>query len=221
MGADNLLEATVVTLDGRVLVTNPCVNSDLFFAIRGGGGGTYGVVLSVIIKTFPSPRTTLHGLSIGSLSPNISTEYYDLLGFLHAEMPRLKQGGMQGYYGMIGPPMMPTLSFIWGFYIYDKPDGTVEKLMEPIEKYLEERKEIFAYKQEIVTTDNYWDNWGRVFVNEAVANGGAAFGSRLLSEKSLEDPKKSARVFEQIGPRVLGNNVRLLSRCDPCSPQLS
>lgn len=208
MGADNLLEATIVTTDGRVLLANPCVNSDLFFAIRGGGGGTYGVVLSAVIKTFPSPRTTLHQLSIASLSPNISSEYYELLGFLHAEMPRLKAGGMQGYYGMVGPPVMSTLSFIWGFYIYDKPDGTVEKLMEPVEKYLNDRKDIFIYQQESTTAENYWDSWGKIFSNEAVANGGAAYGSRLLSEKSLEDPKKSAKVFEQIGPSVLGKNVR-------------
>jgi hypothetical protein len=45
MGADNLLEATIVTPNGRFLLANPCVNSDLFPAIRGGGGGgTFGVV---------------------------------------------------------------------------------------------------------------------------------------------------------------------------------
>jgi FAD/FMN-containing dehydrogenase len=220
MGADNLLEATIVTPDGREILTNPCINSDLFFAIRGGGGGTYGVVLSAVIKTFPSPRTTLHQLSIASvssnissnISPNISTEYYDLLGFLHAEMPRLKEGGMQGYYRMTGPPATPTLSFIWGFFIYDKPNGTVEKLMGPIKKYLDDRKDKFVYQQESMTTENYWDIWGVAFTSGAVANGGGAYGSRLLSEKSLEDPKKSARVFEHIGPSVLGKNVSPLFR---------
>ncbi|KAF1938707.1 FAD-binding domain-containing protein [Clathrospora elynae] len=42
MGAENLLEATIVTLDDRTLLANPCQNSDFFFAIRGGGGGTFG-----------------------------------------------------------------------------------------------------------------------------------------------------------------------------------
>lgn len=64
MGADNLLEAYVVTPNGRSLLTNPCENSDMFFAIRGGGGGTYGVVTEVVVKAFPTPKTTSHTFTV-------------------------------------------------------------------------------------------------------------------------------------------------------------
>src|ERR1700761_1982220 len=39
------LEFEVVTPMGDHLFANQCQNSDLFFALRGGGGGTFGVVL--------------------------------------------------------------------------------------------------------------------------------------------------------------------------------
>lgn len=39
------VEIKVVTPDGQLRIANQCQNSDLFWALRGGGGGTFGVVL--------------------------------------------------------------------------------------------------------------------------------------------------------------------------------
>ncbi|KAF2117142.1 hypothetical protein BDV96DRAFT_571629 [Lophiotrema nucula] len=206
MGADNLLEATIVTPDGKLLVTNPCKNPDVFFAIRGGGGGTFGVVLEIVVKAFPSPQTSLNVFKLASLSPTITTEFWDLMGFIHAEMPKLKEGGMQGYYYMVGPPTTPTLSFFWGFFLYNKSNGTVERLMAPIEDYLKIRPTLFAYQSNITQSPSYFPLYAGTFTNEQVANGGSAFGSRLLSPESLSDPNVTARVFEQIGPSSLKKN---------------
>ncbi|KAF8883172.1 hypothetical protein CPB84DRAFT_1750726 [Gymnopilus junonius] len=45
LGVDRVLEFKIVTPDGHLRVANKCQNEDLFFALRGGGGGTFGVVL--------------------------------------------------------------------------------------------------------------------------------------------------------------------------------
>ncbi|XP_055350326.1 uncharacterized protein LOC129596946 [Paramacrobiotus metropolitanus] len=47
LAVDNVLEMTVVTADGQLLTANSCQNKDLFWALRGGGGGTFGVVTSI------------------------------------------------------------------------------------------------------------------------------------------------------------------------------
>ena len=47
------LEFEVVTTNGLHLFANACQNSDLFFALRGGGGGTFGVVLSMTTLALP------------------------------------------------------------------------------------------------------------------------------------------------------------------------
>lgn len=56
-GAANLLEAEVVTADGRVRTVNAFQDSDLFFALRGGGGGTFGIVTRLTVRTHPLPET--------------------------------------------------------------------------------------------------------------------------------------------------------------------
>ena len=53
MGSDRILELTIVTPDGELRVCNAVQNSDLFWALRGAGGGAFGVVLNVTVKAEP------------------------------------------------------------------------------------------------------------------------------------------------------------------------
>jgi FAD/FMN-containing dehydrogenase len=56
LGAASLLEAEVVTADGRVRAVNACSEPELFWALKGGGGGTFGVVTSVTLATHELPE---------------------------------------------------------------------------------------------------------------------------------------------------------------------
>jgi FAD/FMN-containing dehydrogenase len=42
----------VVTADGEVRIANACTNPDLFWALKGGGGGSFGVVTRLTLKTY-------------------------------------------------------------------------------------------------------------------------------------------------------------------------
>jgi hypothetical protein len=55
MAAAGLLEAEIVTADGAVRTANPCASPDLFWAIKGGGGGSMGVVTKVTLRTRELP----------------------------------------------------------------------------------------------------------------------------------------------------------------------
>jgi FAD/FMN-containing dehydrogenase len=53
MAADQVLEWELVTAAGEYLVATPEENADLYWALAGGGGGTYGVVLSMTSRAYP------------------------------------------------------------------------------------------------------------------------------------------------------------------------
>ncbi|EPQ50955.1 FAD-binding domain-containing protein [Gloeophyllum trabeum ATCC 11539] len=70
MGVDRVLQFKVVTPDGKLRVANACQNEDLFFALRGGGGGTFGVVLES--TTLASPPVTLQVYVVQWTNPEAS-----------------------------------------------------------------------------------------------------------------------------------------------------
>jgi FAD/FMN-containing dehydrogenase len=53
----SLLEAEVVTADGLVRTASACSEPELFWALKGGGGGTFGVVTRLTLRTWDLPPT--------------------------------------------------------------------------------------------------------------------------------------------------------------------
>ena len=56
LAAASLLEAEVVTANGAVRIANACTNPDLFWGIKGGGGGSLGVVTRLTLQTHSLPE---------------------------------------------------------------------------------------------------------------------------------------------------------------------
>ena len=54
--AGSLLEAEVVTADGQIRIANACTNPDLFWALKGGGGGSFGVVSKLTLRVHDLPE---------------------------------------------------------------------------------------------------------------------------------------------------------------------
>ena len=54
--AGSLLEAEVVTADGQIRIANACTNPDLFWALKGGGGGSFAVVSKVTVRLHDLPE---------------------------------------------------------------------------------------------------------------------------------------------------------------------
>ncbi|KAH8915545.1 FAD-binding domain-containing protein [Atractiella rhizophila] len=77
LAIDNVLEFTVVTAAGTIVQANKYKNQDLFFALRGGGGSTFGVVVSATYITRPQLSllvgiTAYQGTSPNNLLPDLT-----------------------------------------------------------------------------------------------------------------------------------------------------
>ena len=77
LAAAALLEAEIVTADGRILVVNACQHPDLFWGLKGGGGGSLGVVTRITLKTRDLPNW--FGSVSGSIKANSDDAYKKLI----------------------------------------------------------------------------------------------------------------------------------------------
>jgi FAD/FMN-containing dehydrogenase len=78
MAAASLLQAEIVTADGHVLIANACTNPDLFWALKGGGGGSFGVVTKVTLATYELPE--FFGRVHGLIKANSDAAFRELIG---------------------------------------------------------------------------------------------------------------------------------------------
>lgn len=80
LAVDNVLQLTAVLANGSEVVASPCSHPDLFWALRGGGGGTFGVLTSVTYRLHPTQPVTGFVLTLAFLRGGSGALFLD--GFL-------------------------------------------------------------------------------------------------------------------------------------------
>ena len=91
MAADNVLEWELVTGEGEHFIATPEQHADLYWALSGGGGGTYGVVLSMKVKVHPEGPVT--GPVLTFTAPNVGNEtYWKAVEIFYKHLPTIVKG---------------------------------------------------------------------------------------------------------------------------------
>jgi FAD/FMN-containing dehydrogenase len=76
LAIDNLLAATVVTADGRLLTASSTENEDLFWAIR-GGGGNFGIVTAFTYQLHQVDKVLAGSVTFPSEKAHEGMRFYD------------------------------------------------------------------------------------------------------------------------------------------------
>ncbi|KAJ3476435.1 hypothetical protein NLG97_g9130 [Lecanicillium saksenae] len=198
MAADQVIEMEVVSADGKVQKVNQDQNPDLFWALRGGGGSTFGVVTSFTVKTVPTPKMTVATFLAFTVpgSPILA----DLLGYVGSQTPTLMDGGMSGYNlvnrNFSNPaPGSGLPDYLAGFQgrlvVLDEPNGndTIANLLKPLNDTINQRwpgKAGFFYSN--AEYKSFLDFFSVNFDDEAVGDNKYLI-SRLLNKEAFNDPK--------------------------------
>jgi hypothetical protein len=100
---DQAVEFEVVTADGNVRTINECTDPDLFWAMRGGGGSTYAVLVSYKFQLHPAVPINVYSFQAkfpkpeGSLDITESKVHRDIITALARNQTLFSEYGIAGY----------------------------------------------------------------------------------------------------------------------------
>ncbi|MCJ1396147.1 hypothetical protein MMC18_009036 [Xylographa bjoerkii] len=99
LGADQTLEWEVVTAGGEHIVASPSQHAELYWALSGGGGGTYCVVISLTVRAHNDG--IVGGASVIVPSSGISKEaYWEAFSSWQRSLPALVDSGATAGYAV-------------------------------------------------------------------------------------------------------------------------
>ncbi|KAI3547335.1 FAD binding domain-containing protein [Colletotrichum abscissum] len=92
LGADQTLAFQVVTADGKTVVASATQNTDLYWALSGGGGGTFGVVTGLTVRAYPAQ--TVGGAAFQLLAATTTPEKFNAaVSKFHELLPAMTDQG--------------------------------------------------------------------------------------------------------------------------------
>ncbi|KAG9623615.1 FAD/FMN-containing isoamyl alcohol oxidase MreA, partial [Aureobasidium melanogenum] len=177
LGADQVLEWEVVTGTGRHLIANRHQNTDLYWALSGGGGGTYGVVLSMTSKLHPDTPTVGFNLTFTSAGVPMDT-YYEAVTAYHASLPKIVDAGAMSVWYFtnesfaISPITAPGISL-----------DELNSLLSPFMNKLDQLN--ITYNHYFGEFATYLEHFNTMF--SPIQVGIAQYGGRLIPRSVVEN----------------------------------
>ncbi|KAG5662014.1 hypothetical protein KAF25_004253 [Fusarium avenaceum] len=199
LAVDQVLQMTMVTPSGKILTINEDNHRDLFWAMRGGGGSTFGVLTSITLKVYKTPKISASSWLVGTSSE--APFKHDLLAYVLSQFPSLADAGLSGYTALSpktpnpdsSPGAPAEVAGIQGIFVaQDVQDPEyIHKLFKPINETLQKRWP--GMVQFTASNENYSSflKWYDVYYDTGAAGETNYLVSRLLTKDSLEKDEKA------------------------------
>ncbi|KAL4923302.1 FAD-dependent oxidoreductase [Aspergillus undulatus] len=126
MAADAVLEWEVITADGKHLVASQSQNADLYWALSGGGAGTFAVVLSMTTKVFPDGPIG-SGILMFNMTANTTEDYWSAIEDLWTFLPEFVDAGPNSW----DFALTATGFQAYAITVPDKNGTEVKSLLQP------------------------------------------------------------------------------------------
>lgn len=183
MAADHVLGFEIVVPTGEFLSANSTTNSDLFWALRGGGGGTYGVVTSVTVKAYKDFPVTAASWSFDSAKLGIDKFWAASKAFLDRAIDNV-DAGTYSYFIMAPNFNGKDYSFIMKpFFAPNKTAKETNTILSPYFSKLTSLNIPFSPK--ITEYKGFYAAWQAEFALEGGSDVQTAIGSRLFPRSNF------------------------------------
>ncbi|KAJ5784237.1 FAD binding domain protein [Penicillium pulvis] len=188
LGADQVLEWEVIDGNGRFLVANRTQNTDLYWALAGGGGGTYGVVWSMTSKAHLDSKVS--GLNLTFTTDGISDEtFFKAVELYNTYLPSIVDEGVM------------SLNFLTNGSFAISPMTGPGVPLEKLESLI--RPVLIGFDKLGINYTYHGEEFGYYLEQfnaqtPVVEVGVAQYGSWLLPRSIVEDPKSRHELTKSV-----------------------
>lgn len=201
MASDQVLSVNLVTPDGKFLTVDESHHPGLFWAIRGEGGATWGVVTSMVVKVHP--KMVVSGVTWNVNSGNdtgISTELLWKAIFLYwRKYPEYAAAGSYGYQSLFGRNLDPRIGYGWSMLPWLVPDMGLEEFKNMTAPLFKEWEGIgFVVEPMFFEYDNFYEAWKNHFPHGTVGISNWRTASRLMPKRNWEDEELLNKTMETV-----------------------
>ncbi|KAL6898909.1 hypothetical protein GGI43DRAFT_72493 [Trichoderma evansii] len=199
LAADNALSYDVVTPNGTLVTATRTQNNDLYWALSGGGGGNYGVVISAVFRAHPDDVVAGAKFAIDTTSLGDSV-LYSIIDAFHAALPAIVDSGVMIIY-FFGPGFFQVPAMT----AYGKTQDEVEAILKPFITALAALNVTLAptYTEFPSYYEHYQNYWGP-FPAGNIQVGTDLFGGRLIPRSVLPSFSPTAQKLVELGVTFIG-----------------
>ncbi|KAK0642103.1 hypothetical protein B0T16DRAFT_516705 [Cercophora newfieldiana] len=198
LGSDQVLSLDVVLPSGRFVTANETHERDLFWALRGGGGGTFGVVTAVVVKAHP--KTPVSGVTFTVVSgkeTNVTNElFWKVMYAYWRRFPGFAEKRSYGY-----STVFPAAGegYSWSMLPWLVPGMPLVEFKAMVKPLLEEWEEIgVKVEPKWFEYDSFYPAWKGHFPEEGVANSDLRVGSRLFPKGAWNVTSRRDAMFDAV-----------------------
>lgn len=181
MAADHVLGFEVVTPFGDFVTANSTSNPDLFWALRGGGGGTFGVVTSVTIKVYKDMPVAAASWTLDSSKIGKDKFWTATKAFVDRATDNADAGTYS--YWLLVPAGTEFMLIMQPFFAPNKTSAQLNTLLAPYFSKLTSLNIPFAPK--ISEYKSFYPAWQAEFPLEPQSDVTSVVSSRLLPRSNF------------------------------------
>ncbi|KAG9255526.1 uncharacterized protein F5Z01DRAFT_704948 [Emericellopsis atlantica] len=184
LASDQILSVDIVTPQGRFITVDEENHEDLFWAIRGGGAATWGVVTSMTFK-------------VATSSLNISeTQFWSAVEAYWSRFPDFSDAKSYEYHFIF--PAGPD-AYLWSMNSWVVPGTNLADFKKLVEPLLQEWESLGVnIKPEYFEHDSFYPMWRSHFPSENVGTAEVRTGSRLIPRGNFEDKELWNKTFKTL-----------------------
>ncbi|KAM3420753.1 hypothetical protein BST61_g4001 [Cercospora zeina] len=185
-GADSVLEWEVITADGSYVVATPTQNSDLYWALSGGGGGTFGVVISMTSRVFPDGQLAAADMTINTTNAGGVDEYWAAVDVFHQQLQSLAtEHGIVADY-IISDSSLGVVGILAPGFDSQGLSETLQPMLSALSATSSEKLESETIDVQFTQSNSYYDLYSEVIrpLTET-ATLGPVLGGRFISQENM------------------------------------